>query len=86
MVGAAPTIGGGLFMAGIGGGYRDPSTDSTDPAGSPSPCGGGPGGGPGGPGPGSGGSGGGPGGGGGGGAYGGGSGGGTSVFLAEGMP
>src|SRR5690242_20598669 len=32
MIGPAPTIGGGLFAAGSGGGYCDPSTDTPDPA------------------------------------------------------
>ena len=60
MIGAAPTIGGGLFQAGSGGGFRDPTTDSVDPAGPGSSCGdGGPGSGGSGDGPGGGGSGGG---------------------------
>lgn len=38
MIGPAPTIGGGLYAPGGGGGYFDPSTESTDPATPPLSC------------------------------------------------
>ena len=42
MTGPAPALGGGLIAPGSGGGFCDPSTDTTDPAAPPSGCGGAP--------------------------------------------
>ena len=78
MIGPSPTIGGGLFAAGSGGGMSDPTTDSYDPAGAPTQCD------VGGTGPGSGGSGGSGVGGGGGGGVGAGTGGGSTCSVGAG--